>query len=276
MKRRTFLKTGVTATIVASLQPGSLIGKNQAPLPDVVRVNNGQPQQLFYTAISALGGMSTFISRGDMVVVKPNIGWARAPEYAANTNPDLIAAIITSCYSAGAKEVKLFDRTCNDPRRCYRSSKIEEKAAEVGADVSQIRKNKFSQIKLKNGQVLKEWEIYKDYLDADKIINVPIAKQHSLCHVSLGDITSEILPTLTIIDAYRILTANGPTGGNIADVKIQKSLIASSCIVSADTTALDLFSLQLSQVGHINEMVTRGMNKFDITNLNISEINIGS
>jgi len=244
--------------------------------------------------------MERFISRGDHVVVKPNIGWARAPELAANTNPDLVAEVIRSCLKAGAKVVKVFDRTCNDPRRCYNLSGIEESATSAGAEVRQIRRNMFTPIKLPEGKLLKEWEIYKEYLEADKIINIPIAKHHSLSRVSLGaknlmgvmggnrgslhtdfdqkliDICSEILPTLTIIDAYRILVRNGPTGGNPADVKIQKSLIASDCIVTADYLAMDLFSLPLHQVGHIQEMLNRSLNKYDLSRFNYMQIDLGS
>ena len=280
--------------------PVSISAYESEKLPDAVRVDNGEPAQLLSKALLSLGGMKQYISRGDIVVIKPNMGWARAPEFAANTNPDLVAEVVKSCYSAGAKEVKVFDRTCNDPRRCYSASEIEEKAKEAGAEVSQIRQNKFSKIKLKQGKILKEWEIYKDYLEADKIINIPIAKHHSLSRVSLGiknlmgvmggnrglihsgfseklaDITGSILPTLTIIDAYRILLANGPTGGNPADVKLQRSLIASSCVVTADYLGMEFFSLQINQIGHLREMVGRGINKFDLTKLNFKHVVLDS
>jgi uncharacterized protein (DUF362 family) len=298
MKRRQFIKTATAGTLAVHLIPVHSFSIQASPKSDVVRVVNGEPAQLLRSALTALGGMSNFISNGDIVVVKPNIGWARAPEFAANTNPDLVGEVVTLCYEAGAKEVKIFDRTCNDPRRCYYTSQIEEKADRAGADVSQIRKNKYATIKLKDGQILREWDIYEEYLEADKVINLPVAKHHSLCHVSLGlknlmgvmggnrgslhsgfdqklaDITAEILPTLTIIDAYRVLMRNGPTGGNLADVELKKTIIASSCCVSADIAGLDLFSLDLSQVGHINEMVKRGHHKFDANNLNIAEIDL--
>ena len=300
MKRRTFVKTSTLVTLGAGLVPIPISSQKQDKLPDAVRVDNGEPAQLLSQALFALGGMKQFISQGDRVVIKPNIGWARAPEFAANTNPDLVAEVVKSCYDAGAKEVKVFDRTCNDPRRCYSASEIEKKADEAGAEVSHIRKNKYSKIELKNSKILKEWEIYTDYLETDKVINIPIAKHHSLSRVSLGiknlmgvmggnrglihsefdqkiaDITSTILPTLTIIDAYRILVANGPTGGDPADVKLQKSLIASSCVVTADYLGMDLFSLTLNDVGHIREMVERGINKFDLNNLNIKQIDLRS
>ncbi len=92
----------------------------------------------------------------------------------------------------------------------------------------------------------------------------------------IADISNEILPTLTIIDAYRILIRNGPTGGNLADVKLQRSLIASSCMVTADYLGMELFSLPLYQVGHIREMVDRGINKYDLTKLNLKQIDLGS
>ena len=300
MRRRTFVKTTTLGALGAGLVPVSLSGQEPNELPDAVRVDNGEPAQLLGQALLALGGMKQFISQGDRVVIKPNIGWARTPELAANTNPDLVAEVVKSCYNAGAKEVKVFDRTCNDPRRCYSASEIEEKAEKAGAEVSHIRKNKYSKIKLVNSKILKEWEIYTDYLETDKVINIPIAKHHSLSRVSLGiknlmgvmggnrglihsgfdeklaDIASTILPTLTIIDAYRILVANGPTGGDPADVKLQKTLIASSCMVTADYLGIELFSLPLNQVGHIREMVDRGINKFDLANLNTKKIDLGS
>ena len=296
LKRRTFVKTSTLGTVL----PGLLFVQKDEKFPDAVRINDGEPAELFHAAIIALGGMGRFISKGDNVVVKPNIGWARAPEFAANTNPDLVVEVVKSCIMAGANEVKVFDRTCNDPRRCYRASEIEEKAGNAGAEVTQIRKNKFTSVKLPKGKTIFEWEIYKDYLEADKVINIPIAKHHSLSRVSLGvknlmgvmggnrgsihsgfdakiaDICTEILPTLTIIDAYRILTSNGPTGGNPADVKLQKSIIASDCTVTADYLALDLFSLSLHEVGHIQEMINRGINKYDLAKINYKQVNLGT
>jgi uncharacterized protein (DUF362 family) len=298
MNRRQFVKCGALGTMGMGMLPLKLNSQSKQSVADVVRVNNGEPAQLLEAALAALGGMAQFVKNGDVVVVKPNMGWDRAPEYAANTNPDLIVAIVRSCYQAGAREVKIFDRTCNNPRRCYQNSKIEEMAKAADANISQIRQNKFTTIKLKNGRELKEWPVYDDFLEADKVINVPVAKHHSLSQISLGtknlmgvlgdnrgslhngfetklaDICSEILPNLTIIDAYRILTANGPSGGNLSDVKLQRSLIASACMVTADVVGLELFSLSLSQVGHIQEMVNRGMNKFDLKNLNKKVINL--
>jgi len=296
MKRRQFVKTSLSGIVAASTFNGLDLLYSQENFPDVVWVENGEPEQLLKSALKEIGGIRRFIKKDDTVVIKPNIGWDRAPEYAANTNPDLIKLIVQQCYKAGAKTVKIFDRTCNNERRCYKNSKIQSMAEEAGADVFHMRKNKYVDVPISNSKSINSWPIYKDYLEADKVINVPIAKHHSLSRVSLGlknlmgvmggnrgsihtgfnekliDIGKELLPTLTIIDAYRVLTANGPQGGNLAHVKLMKTLIASTCIVTADYLALDLFGHKLDTVGHIKEAVNRGINKYNLEKLNVKKV----
>ncbi len=300
MKRRTFIRESAFLTAGAVMIPASkwlFAQPVSATFPQAVVVKNGQPSQLLKAALHALGGMERFVKAGDVVVVKPNIGWDRPPELAANTNPLLVEAIVKACFKAGAKQVKVFDRTCNDPRRCYRNSKIAERARAAGADVMHVRRNRFTTLAI-NGQLIKEWPIYEDYLKADKVINVPIAKQHSLSTVTLGlknlmgvmggnrgnihnhfarkltEIDGRILPTLTIIDAYRILTANGPQGGSPDYVKIKRTLIASDCTVSADYLALPLFGYHLEQVEHIKVAAQKGLARYDLKKLKVKEINL--
>jgi uncharacterized protein (DUF362 family) len=298
MNRRDFLVTTGAGVLGASLVSSSwnqLLAQTQ--MPHAVWVENGEPAQLLDAALKEMGGMSHFISRGDVVVVKPNMGWDRAPQFAANTNPELVAAVVIACLNAGAKTVKVFDRTCNNPLRCYVNSQIEDKAKNAGADVSQVRESRFIN-KAINGELVKEWPIYKDYLEADKVINLPIAKHHSLSGVTLGmknlmgvmggnrgdihnnfaqklvDIDRTILPTLTIIDAYRILTANGPVGGNLAHVKQTRTLIMSPCLVTADYVALELFGLSMDNTGFVGEAVKRGLNKYDVRKLNLRRVRL--
>jgi uncharacterized protein (DUF362 family) len=298
MKRRDFLwraGAGIVGGALLTRGIDSVFAADQ--VPQAVWVENGEPEALLTAAFKEFGGIGHFISRGDVVVVKPNIGWDRAPQYAANTNPDLVAAVIRQCFNAGAKTVKVFDRTCNNPLRCYTNSQIEEKAKAAGADVSQIRENRFVDKAIK-GEVVAQWPIYRDFLEADKVINLPIAKHHSLGRVTLGmknlmgvmggnrgdlhndfqrkivDIDRTILPTVTIIDAYRILTANGPVGGNLAHVKQTKTLVMSPCVVSADYLALDLFGLKPEEVPLVNEGLKRGLNKYDVKSLNVKRVRL--
>ncbi len=302
MKRSDFLKASAAGLVGLSALPfvrrGVLRAQESGARPEVVWVQNGEPAGLVQAAITQFGGMEQFISRGDDVVIKPNIGWDRAPQYAANTNPDLVAEVVRLCLNAGARRVKVLDHTINNPQRCYHNSEIEKKAAAAGAQVIHVREHRFKEIKIQGGEVLDRWPVYTDYLAADKTINIAIAKHHSLCRVTLGlknlmgimggnrgeihngfttklaDITSQILPTLTIIDGYRILTANGPSGGNLADVKTPRTLIMSPCTVTADYVALSLFDLTLDDVGYLKEMVRRGHQQYDLNNLQVKKVSL--
>lgn len=298
MKRRTFIKSSAIGVAGAGLLPLSIQGLlAQNKFPDAVRVENGEPAALLKTALKELGGLKRFIAVGDNVVIKPNMGWDRSPEQAACTNPELVAELVKATFEAGAKSVKIFDRTCNNPRRCYNNSQIQEKAEDAGAEVVHVRDSRYKNIAI-NGQEIKEWPIYKDYLDADKVINVPVAKHHGMSRVSLGlknlmgvmgdnrgsihknfavkliDINSQILPQLTIIDAYRMLMDNGPSGGNLDDVKLTRVLIASPCVVTADYLGLGLFNHKLEDIDHIHEAVKRNLNQFDLSKLNLKIVKL--
>jgi len=296
MKRREFLKTSAMGTMAMSLSPWQVFAQNNE-LPQAVIVRNGEPDALVSATLKALGGMSRFVQPGDRVLLKPNMAWDRGPEYAANTNPDVVAALTRMSLNAGASEVKVLDRTCNEARRCYRNSGIAEAAEAAGAEVVHVRDNRYQELPLK-GKVLDSWPIYRDYLEADKVINIPIAKHHGMAKVSLGlknlmgvmggkrglihvrfadkmaDITQHIMPTLTIIDAYRMLMANGPSGGDLDDVRLERAMIASPCTVSADVLGLELFGHQISDIQQIETAVDRGLALYDLKNLNVARIDL--
>ena len=240
--------------------------------------------------------MQRFVSPGDNVIVKPNIGFDRRPAQAATTNPELVGEVVRLALKAGAREVKVIDRPTSNARRCYANSEIEKSVRAAGGKMQHIRPNRYKDVDFPNGELIKSWPIYRDYLEADKVINIPIAKQHSRTRLTLGlknlmgmmggnrglihlgltknliDITSEILPTVTIIDGYRVLTANGPSGGNLADVRKLRTLIMSTCTVTADCLATELFGLRHTDVGHLREALSRGINHFDLDNLNLKKL----
>ena len=188
MNRRDFMKaalvTGAAAVAPVVLEPfvSSVIAQGR---PDLVVARGASPQKITRAAIDGLGGIRRFVSRGDVVVVKPNIGWDRTPEYAANTNPDVVAEIVRLCFEAGAKKVKIFDNPVSDARRTYKQSGIAAAASALGATVSFMDERKFREVSLK-GQVLKTWPLYTEVLEADRVINVPVAKVHSTARLTLG------------------------------------------------------------------------------------------
>jgi len=227
--------------------------------PDLTVVSGDSPSALVQRALLELGGIQRFVSRGDVVIVKPNIAWDRTPEQAANTNPEVVAEMVRQCWSAGARRVIVTDVSCNDPRRCFQRSGIAEAAGKEGAKVILPDSSSFKEVNL-GGDILQEWPVFQPFLEADKIINLPIAKHHSLTgatlgmknwygilggqrqrlhqriHESLVDLADFMRPTLTLIDSYRVLLRNGPTGGNLEDVLLKKTVVAGT-----DPVALDAY-----------------------------------
>lgn len=252
-------------------------------LPTLVVVQGEDPRALVRRTLQELGGMRRFIARGDVVVVKPNIGWDRTPEQAANTNPEVVAEVVRLCHDAGAARVVVTDVSCNEPRRCFERSGIAEAARREGALVVLPEETKFQEVDL-GGEVLRVWPVFEPFLTADKIINIPIAKQHSLTgatlgmknwygilggqrqrlhqhiHESLVDLAEFMRPTLTIMDAYRVLLRGGPTGGNLEDVALKKTLLAGTDPVALDAyTAKAYWDLDYRTLRYLKLATERGL-----------------
>ena len=292
--RRTFLKTFSAGLAGASfLAPTDLF--SFAPPESLTRlsvVTGSDAAAATAKAIEALGGMSNFVAKGDVVLVKPNIGWDRTPEQAANTNPDVVATLVKLAFNAGAGKVKVFDHTCNSARRCYKKSGIEAAARESGADVSFVDERKFKKTQL-DGEVLTEWPVYKDALEVDKIINVPIAKHHTLARVTLSmknlmgliggsrnllhqkldkniaDLAAFFKPSLVVLDASRVLMANGPQGGNLKDVKIADTVAASTDQVVIDSFGATFFDITGDDLGYVREAHARGLGEKDLSKVEL-------
>jgi uncharacterized protein (DUF362 family) len=260
-------------------------------LPDMAILQGDDPEQLTRQAIEELGGMRRFIGRGDVVLVKPNIGWDRTPEQAANTNPGVVAEVVRQCWSAGARRVIVTDVSCNDPRRCFQRSGIAAAAQRAGAEVILPDPAQFQDVDLQ-GEVLRNWPVFAPFLNADKIINLPIAKHHSLTGATLGmknwygilggprhqlhqkineslvDLADFIRPTLTIIDCYRVLIRNGPTGGNLEDVVLKKSLVAGTAPVALDAYVAKAFwNLDVSSLPYLQMAANRGLGTYEFEKL---------
>lgn len=267
-----------------------------ADLPQlVVAKNDTDPASLVRKAVTALGGMQRFISRGDIVVVKPNIGWDRTPLHAANTNPKVVAEVVRLAYDAGAKVVVVTDASCNEPNRCFQRSGIWKAAAEVGAEVILPAEHRFRSMRLK-GEVLDEWPVFTPLVNADKVINVPVAKHHNLAKYtaamknwygslggrrnrlhqnidrSIADLANFIQPTLTIVDAVRVLMRNGPQGGNVADAKNMNMVIATTDQVAADAYGCQLIGRTAEELPYLRMGHERGLGTMHWQNLRLAEV----
>ena len=268
-------------------------------LPHLTVVQGGEPRALVQRALEDLGGIRRFISRQDVVVLKPNIAWDRTPEQAANTNPEVVAEVVRQCWQAGAKRVIVTDVSCNEPRRCFQRSGIQAAARAEGAEVILPDPELYREVDL-GGVVLKSWPVFTPFLEADKIINLPIAKHHILTgatlgmknwygilggqrnrlhqqiHQSLADLASFMLPTLTLLDGYRILVRNGPTGGNLEDVASKKTMVAGTDPVALDAwVAKAWWNLDPEQLPYLHMAAARGLGTVDFDTLPVKFSQLG-
>ena len=300
MDRREFLKIAGISGIGMSIPAGidTLINSAEASLESSIVVATGKsPSKITRAAIDAFGGIRKFISKGDVVVIKPNMAWDRTPAHAANTNPYVVGTVVRLCFEAGAKKVRVFDRPVNDPRRCYVQSGIAATAESAGADVVHIDERKFRDMKI-NGKALKTWPIYSEILDADKVINVPVAKHHGLARLtmsmknwmgvmggrrsqihqeldqSLVDLSMAIKPVLTVLDAVRILTANGPQGGSLSDVKQMDTVIVGTDQVAIDSFGATLFGMKGSDLGYVKLAHKAGFGQMELSKIDIKKITV--
>jgi uncharacterized protein (DUF362 family) len=307
MKRRDFITKSIGAGVAAgagfSLLPieeafGNSTSNPHAPY-DMVAIMGGEASEMFEKGIAALGGMSQFVKKGQTVVVKPNIGWDRSPEFGANTNPNLVATIVQHCLAAGAKEVFVFDHTCDNWQKAYATSGIEKSAKDAGAKVLPgNNEGQYKQVSVPKGIQLKNAKVHEILLNADVFINVPVLKHHDGAGVSfamknlmgvvwdrgfwhqndlqqcIADMVTYRKPDLNIIDGYRVLKRNGPKGVSVSNTSVEKAQIISTDIVAADAAAAKIFGKEPETIGHIKIAHQMGLGQIDISKLNVHRIRV--
>lgn len=301
MNRRYFLKqvllwsAGIYTTIPNfRIRPELLAAEKPAP---VVSTAKGKDYyNLVIQVLEPLGSIKKFVTAGDRVVIKPNMAWDRNPAQAANTHPLVVKALVELSLDAGAKKVMVFDRTCNEERRCYVNSGIQEALKTIRDSRLKFYhpdSRKYVPVNITRGKSVRKLEIFKDALEADTYINVPVAKHHSLSRLTLGlknsmgvlggnrgqmhhnlgqklaDLATVIRPELTVIDATRILLRNGPQGGDINDVRVLDTIIASADPVACDAFATTLFDLQPGDIMSTVAAYNLGLGEMDLARMQI-------
>ena len=269
--------------------------------PDLVVARGSDPEEMVRRALAAYGGMQTFIPKGANVVVKPNICVAyHTYEYAATTNPWLVGALVKLAFEAGAGRVQVFDFPFGgSAQEAYVRSGIEEQVKAAGGEMMHMPDFKYVKTDIPNGVDLKKTKAFKDALEADVLIDVPIAKHHGSARLSLGmknlmglvldrgaihnnlgqriaDLTTLFRPKLTVVDAIRMLMRHGPSGGNLDDVQKMDTIIVSPDIVAADSYATTLFGLQPHDIEYISVASQMGLGNSDLSTLKIEELSVGT
>ena len=310
MKRRDFFKSAAVVGVATILNP-TTFGSNSTSSklavhsePDLVAVMGGEPDVMLIRALKELGGIGRYVKKGDKVVIKPNIGWDRKPEMAANTNPLLVGTLVNLCKNAGASEIIVFDHTCHDWKKSYTNSGIEKAVTDAGGKmVPGNDEVYYREVEIPQGVNMKTNKIHKAILDCDVWFNVPVLKHHGGAknsismknlmgivwdrgfyhghdlHQCIADTaTFHKKPALNIVDAYRIMKSNGPQGKSEADVVMLKSLIISPDFVAADTAALKMFSqvqpTDIKDVRHIGLAEKLNVGTQDLEKLNVKKIKL--
>jgi uncharacterized protein (DUF362 family) len=284
------------AETAPSRQPAAAPSGDQAYLA-VAR--GADPSEITRRAMAALGGIERFVKPGHDVIIKPNICVDyHPPEYAATTNPTVVATLVSLCLGAGAKRVRVMDMPLGGtPESAYAVTGIGDAVKAAGGEMEVMSRFKFAKTPIPEGRDIKEWDIYQDVLKADVLIDVPIAKHHSLARLTLGsknllgvvakpndihrnlgqrvaDLASLIRPTLTVVDAVRILTAHGPTGGSLNDVKQTNTVIASHDLVAADAYGATLFGMTGPDIAYIKAGAEMGLGTMDLKSIKVEEVNV--
>jgi len=306
MDRREFLKTIGTATVAATFGLGSLerayaaivpAMAAAAQAPDMVAVRNGEPAALVDAAIAAMGGMSRFVKRGQSVTIKPNIGWAVAPDLGANTNPVIVKRIIEHCLDAGAGKVYVFDNSCDSWRLSYSTSGIETASKNAGAEVvPAYSESLYQAVILTGGTTLRTVKVHELVLSSNVLINVPVLKNHGGAGMTaalknymgmvwdrnefhrkgldacIAEASLARKADLTIIDMYRVMKSGGPRGNPSSKRELMKMLVASVDPVAADAAAARALGFEPSDFGYIAKAAKLGLGVTDLAKLDVRRI----
>ncbi len=306
MNRREFFRKGVQAGLLTGAAitfPGiygnyfAKSSKTLASAYDLVAIKGGEPEAMFDEAIKLLGGMKSFVKKNQKVCLKPNIGWDVTPERGGNTNPKLVKRVVEHCLDAGAKEVYVFDHTCDDWKRSYANSGIEKAVKDAGGKmIPADTENYYQEVKVNSGKELTETKIHEVLLESDVFINIPILKSHSSTritvsmknlmgivwdrrywhsndlHQCIADCATYRKPNLNIVDAYFVMKRNGPRGVSVNDVVTMKSQLISTDMVTADAASAKLFGVEPDEIPYIKIADSMGVGKKDLSSLNIKRI----
>jgi uncharacterized protein (DUF362 family) len=300
--RRGFMKRAIGAGL-AACGMAELIGLDGLPpaeaagVPTIVVASKKSPAQLVQAAMAALGGMESFVKRGARVLVKPNMAWARRPEQAATTNPEVVAEVVRLCKQAGAREVKVLDHAVDRPDALIlRMSGIEAAARKAGGRTSLASSPAlYERVRLPRGKALKSVKVLRDLRRADVLINVPIAKVHSATGLTLGcknlmgavwdrgawhrsasldqaiaDFAVEFRPDLVILDAVRVLLTNGPKGPGRTETR--QTLVAGDDPLAVDAYGATLLGHRPSAVGHLRRAHEAGVGEIDLDRIKVKHV----
>lgn len=286
---------------------GGVEPAHAATLPDIAvasgrSLNGSHVARVTRVALDGLGGMRRFVRSGDWVVVKPNIYGPRTPVQACTTNPTVVATVVREALAAGARKVSVMDHPCGgDALESYRQTGIESAVKKAGGDVVLMSDSRFKEYAVPNGASLTSWPVYRDVMECDTLIDVPIAKHHGSTRVTMAckgligccenmgglhdtnrglsvnipDLVRLIRPDLTVVDGTRVRIANGPGGTDLESVRRRYTVLTSADPVAADAWAAEhLLSIPPSEVPHLKNAAVLKLGRIDLDALDVKQVRI--
>jgi uncharacterized protein (DUF362 family) len=307
------LTIGVSAALGAAgvLSGGRFVArKKPRPIPDMrapddsrfpsLAVASGaDPTRLVQAAVGAVGGIERFVKRGDVVLLKPNMAWDRTPEQGANTNPAIVGEVARLCRAAGARRVIVAESPVNDPARCAERSGIRSATLAAGAELALPPATRFVTAGL-GGAVLDHWDVLAPLFEADKLINLPVVKDHALSRLTCGfknwygllggtrarlhqeidqaiaDLGAAIHPTLTVVDATRVMVRGGPTGGALDNVVAMNLVGAGTDPVALEAWAATLLQIDPRTIPYIVLTERKGLGSLQAGANPVEAIHVGA
>jgi uncharacterized protein (DUF362 family) len=250
-------------------------------------------------ALKSVGGIETFINKGDRVLLKVNAAFATPPMLSATTNPQLLAQVAHLCYQAGASSVVVTDNPINDPQSCFSLTGITEAARSAGAKVLLPKESFFKPTTVPNGTLIRNWPLlWNPFLGIDKVIGIAPVKDHhrsgasmtmknwygllggprNIFHQDINTIIKELAimlrPTLVILDGTTTMMTNGPTGGSLTDLKQTNTMIASTDQVAADAFGATLLGKTVADLPYIAKAEAAGLGTADFKSLSPVRVNV--
>lgn len=273
-------------------------------------IHGTRPDAMVRAGIGALGGIERFIRPGDIVVVKPNAAFDRGPALGATTSPEVLESVVKLVREAGAKQVRVADNPINQPEGCFHKSGLAAAAARAGAELVMPTPDSFQPLAVgrrregetvsgARGEALDVWPMFhQPFRDATKVIGIAPCKDHNLCGASLtmknwygllggrrnqfhqqihgiiSDFPLMIQPTFVVLDATRILTKNGPTGGSVADVRAGDTIVIGTDMVAVDSYGYTLFERRQPPPEYLAKAAGRGLGTDDWRSLSPIELTV--
>ncbi len=315
LNRRQFLirssKAGISVAAACAIGYGYYDSKGPDPsaspkktvqLPDysvagvgkkMVVVRNTDRIAAVRTAFETMGGIGTFIEKGDRVLLKVNAAFASPPMLSATTHPQLVSELSRLCFKAGAKQVIVTDNPINDPVSCFSLTGISEAARTAGAQVFMPKDHFFQTMTISGTRLIQNWPIlYEPLKGVNKVIGMAPLKDHHRSgasmtmknwygllggrrnifhqdiHTIIADLAKMMTPTLVILDAINSMVSNGPTGGSLSDLKATNTLIVSTDQVAADAYGAQLLGKSADDLAYISKAESLGVGTADFRTLN--------